>query len=79
MSYKSHIVYARTEVDDEKVRLSKPLHERLIDEAAAEERRAENFRGCSFHGRWPGDAHLERASMLRAAALELMVKKRAGA
>jgi hypothetical protein len=48
----------------------------LIAEAEREERIADQYRGCSFHGEWPGSGHLRRASLLRRAAAEIAAAKR---
>ena len=66
----------RDSLKEEMAHRAKPLSEQLIAEAEAEERRAEQLRGCSFHGEWPGASRLRRASMLRMAAAALAAVER---
>ena len=58
---------------------AKPLSQRLNEQADAEERRADQFRGCSFMGEWPGSSHLRQASLLREAAMAALMAERAAA
>lgn len=59
-----------------KEELSRPLHERLMREADAEQRRGDQFRGCSWLGpEHPSASYYRRASMLRQAALEFQAKQ----
>ena len=58
---------------------AKPLSQRLMEQADAEDRRADQFRGCSFMGEWPGSSHLRQASLLREAAYAALVSERAAA
>jgi len=66
------IVYSQKDDRAEMLKqMAKPLHERLMDQAKAERRRAEHLRGCLFTGEWPGASHLRQASMLEEAAIKL--------
>ncbi len=58
---------------------AKPLSQRLNEQADAEVHRANQFRGCSFMGEWPGSHHLRQASLLREAALTALMAERAAA
>lgn len=52
----------------------KSLREKLLMEAANERRIAKNFEGCSFVGEHPSRSHLEKASLLEQAALQIKEK-----
>jgi hypothetical protein len=54
--------------EDDKPERPMTLVERLEAEAERETQRADQFRGCSFVGEWPGSSHLARAALLRQAA-----------
>lgn len=47
----------------------KKLSERLAEQANQERRRANQFKGCSFVGEWPGAWHLRQASLLTEASI----------
>lgn len=49
----------------------KPLSQRLREKAEALRKTANQFKGCTFYGEWPGTPYLEEASLLDQAADEL--------
>lgn len=49
----------------------KSLPDQLLDQAEHHEAMAEQYRGCSFYGEWPGSHHLRQAATLRQAAAAL--------
>jgi hypothetical protein len=66
-------IYAMTPTKRDEPSKTKSLADQLLDQAEAEERLAEQFKGCMFHGEWPGSAHLRQAALLRQAAIALKI------